>query len=301
MEKKYGLIITIFFGLLLVSCGSNNKTEQGNVKNEEELDPFTLNIQKADSIINSASNSVVNEKKLVFGINFGMPNNEVRKKLSVLSSQKGHHDTFYVHKIQGVNYFFSVDKKYKNNQLYSFEIGYLTKGKKGEDELTRNDAENIFNYYYSLFGKRGFSQFVYEDIESENTCLFYKGNMVVKMSKNDIGSIYLEFVNEPVEKNKVSVKPTTSQTEFFGIYFCDRTGDRYIFDDDGTGCFQIQGNLGTCSEFRWKKVGNKVTINYIGESAAFGRQVLQYNKASKTLVEKSKIFGNLMFKQTKEY
>lgn len=116
------------------------------------------------------------------------------------------------------------------------------------------------------------------------------------MSRNGIGSVYIKFVNEPVEKNKTTAKSASKEVVLFaGTYQCHRTGDKYIFNSDGTGRFCIQSKTTSYSYFKWKKNGNKIIITYTDDAAVFGKKSLTYDNEDKTLTERSKLFGVLTF------
>lgn len=289
--KHFLSYLAFAFLVILSSCNNNHKT---TVTKKPELDTFTKNLQKAGSIMEAASNSVIKENNLIFGIKFGMSKRDVKKKLAVFKQQGGQLDTYFSHDLNGSKYWFSVDQKYKYEQLYSIEIGYLSKGE--NEELTTTDTESIIQYYSSSFTKRGFKQFQYEDIGGERVYLFYKDNMAIKMSRNGIGSVYIKFVNEPVEENKTTAKSASKEVILFaGTYQCHRTGDKYIFNSDGTGRFYIQSKTTSYSYFKWKKNGNKIIITYTDDAAVFGKKSLTYDNEDKTLTEKSKLFGVLTF------
>ena len=289
--KHFFSYLVFAFLVILSSCSNNHKT---TVTKKPELDTFTKNLQKAGSIMEAASNPVIKENNLIFGIKFGMSKRDVKKKLAVFKQKGGQLDTYFSHDLNGSKYWFSVDQKYKYEQLYSIEIGYLSKGE--NEELTTTDTESIIQYYSSSFTKRGFKQFQYEDIGSECIHLFYKDNMSIKMSRNGIGSVYIKFVNEPVEKNKTTAKSASKEVVLFaGTYQCHRTGDKYIFNSDGTGRFCIQSKTTSYSYFKWKKNGNKIIITYTDDAAVFGKKSLTYDNEDKTLTERSKLFGVLTF------
>lgn len=289
--KHFFSYLAFAFLVILSSCSNNHKT---TVTKKPEIDTFTENLQKAASINEAASNSVIKENDLIFGIKFGMSKRDVKKKLTVFNQKGGQLDTYFSHNLNGSKYWFSVEQKYKYEQLYSLEIEYLSKGE--NEELVTTDTESIIQYYSSSFTKRGFKQFQYEDAGNEYVYLFYKDNMTIKMSRNGIGCVSIKFENEPIEMNKTTTKSVSKEIDLFaGSYHCNKTGDKYIFNTDGTGRFCIQSKTTSYSYFKWKKDGDKITITYTDDAAAFGKKSLTYDNEDKTLTEKSKLFGVLTF------
>ena len=73
-----------------------------------------------------------------------------------------------------------------------------------------------------------------------------------------------------------------------GMFVCKKTGDKYLFDDDGTGYFYSSGSN---TSFKWQHKGELVIVSY----EAFGKTYLYFDAKKRQLKEDSKIFGLLVF------
>lgn len=92
-----------------------------------------------------------------------------------------------------------------------------------------------------------------------------------------------------VEENTVKTDKQ-SNNPIIGIFKCNKTGDKYLFNSDGTGCF-FTGTTQTV--YKWKNTGSIVTITY----EMFGDQKLFFDSESNTLTEDSESLGTLVFEK----
>lgn len=101
-----------------------------------------------------------------------------------------------------------------------------------------------------------------------------------------------------VETEEKAEKPKKAKTKdsIVGSYYCGRSGDTYIFNDDGSGLFFP--NSGSSCTFDWYNIHNIIILEFTGEMKFLGTQKLEYNKQGKFIIEKSEIYGKL--KYTKE-
>lgn len=101
-------------------------------------------------------------------------------------------------------------------------------------------------------------------------------------------------------KDNKSKKSTSERDEFVGEYYCDRSGDTYVFRSTNFGEFTPRGaEVG--SSFYWVKKGDKVIIKYVGDAESFGSTKLTYKKKSHQLIEKSKLYGTLVYEKEDEF
>ena len=92
--------------------------------------------------------------------------------------------------------------------------------------------------------------------------------------------------------NKVS-KNRKSGNQIAGIYYCRKSGDRYILNHDYSGVFLPKAGE-TCT-IEWYKTGNTVSVTFTGEMAFLGTQILNYAEEGHFLIEKSEIYGYLKY------
>lgn len=92
--------------------------------------------------------------------------------------------------------------------------------------------------------------------------------------------------------NKVS-KNRKSGNQIAGIYYCRKSGDRYILNHDYSGLFLPKAGE-TCT-IEWYKTGNTVSVTFTGEMAFLGTQILNYAEEGHFLIEKSEIYGYLKY------
>lgn len=102
------------------------------------------------------------------------------------------------------------------------------------------------------------------------------------------------MVDVPVE-NEISEEPAKvkSKNPIVGTFYCSRSGDTYVFNDDNTGMFTPNGGYG--ATFNWHLKGKTLIVTYSGESEFLGSSKLRYDKVSNSFIEKSISYGNLTF------
>lgn len=126
------------------------------------------------------------------------------------------------------------------------------------------------------------------------------GNYSVKsQSTTDTDSTDCTVIDTMVtpapEKEAISKKPKKAKTKspIVGTFYCKRSGDSYVFNNDYTGMFIPNGGYG--ATYYWSLKNNTIVITYSGESEFLGTTKLKYDKKSNTFVEKSSMLGNLKF------
>ena len=102
----------------------------------------------------------------------------------------------------------------------------------------------------------------------------------------------MEENEEPKEPTKVK-----SSNPIIGTFYCTRSGDTYIFNENKTGMFIPKGESG--AKYNWRLEGNTIIVTYSGKSAFLGTSKLKYDKDSNSFIEKSIVFGNLTFVKQK--
>lgn len=80
-----------------------------------------------------------------------------------------------------------------------------------------------------------------------------------------------------------------------GSYYCRKSGDTYILNGDYSGLFMPRD--GSSCAIEWYITNNTITVTFIGEMAFLGTQNLLYDKNTKSLIEKSEIYGYLKYKK----
>ena len=117
----------------------------------------------------------------------------------------------------------------------------------------------------------------------------------------DSTSIAIDTTTVPtMEENEDSKEPTKikSSNPIVGTFYCTRSGDTYIFNENKTGMFIPKAESG--AKYNWRLEGNTIIVTYSGKSAFLGTSKLKYDKDSNSFIEKSIAFGNLTFvKQNK--
>lgn len=102
------------------------------------------------------------------------------------------------------------------------------------------------------------------------------------------------LISLPVEEENISNnEPAKSKDPFIGSYYCSRSGDTYIFNEDKTGTFIPNGGSG--ATYKWRLKGHSLIVTYIGESAFLGSSKLRYDKKTHSFVENSISYGKLKF------
>ena len=107
------------------------------------------------------------------------------------------------------------------------------------------------------------------------------------------------MVTSPIESEEESeeetVEPRRVKTKdsIVGSYYCKKSGDTYVLNDDYSGLFLPKS--GSSCTLEWYKTENTVTITFTGEMEFLGTQRLDYNKSGKFLIEKSEIYGYLKY------
>lgn len=98
----------------------------------------------------------------------------------------------------------------------------------------------------------------------------------------------------PIEEEDISNnEPTKSKDPFVGSYYCSRSGDTYIFNEDKTGTFIPNGGDG--ATYKWQLKGHSLIVTYTGESAVLGSSKLRYDKKTHSFIENSISYGKLKF------
>lgn len=97
---------------------------------------------------------------------------------------------------------------------------------------------------------------------------------------------------ESEEKAEESTR-VKSKDPIVGTFYCSRSGDTYVFNNDKTGMFTPNGGSG--ATFNWRLKGKILIVTYSGESEFLGSSKLKYDKGSNSFDEKSICYGNLTF------
>lgn len=70
------------------------------------------------------------------------------------------------------------------------------------------------------------------------------------------------LISLPVEEENVSNnEPAKSKDPFIGSYYCSRSGDTYIFNEDKTGTFIPNGGSG--ATYKWRLKGHSLIVTYM--------------------------------------
>lgn len=103
------------------------------------------------------------------------------------------------------------------------------------------------------------------------------------------------MVTSPIESKEKAEESTRVKTKdpIVGTFYCSRSGDTYVFNNDKTGMFTPNGGSG--ATFNWRLKGKILIVTYSGESEFLGSSKLKYDKGSNSFVEKSISYGNLTF------
>lgn len=103
------------------------------------------------------------------------------------------------------------------------------------------------------------------------------------------------MVTSPIESKEKAEESTRVKTKdpIVGTFYCSRSGDTYVFNNDKTGMFTPNG--GSVATFNWRLKGKILIVTYSGESEFLGSSKLKYDKGSNSFVEKSISYGNLTF------
>ena len=120
----------------------------------------------------------------------------------------------------------------------------------------------------------------------------------IQEPEQDYDSIANEGMKQIEASDEVIIDETKSDDAanselLVGSYRCQRTNDVYAFYSDRTGTF-FTGEIE--SDFTWKRSGNNVTINY----EIYGEQKLTFDPQTKTIIEMSESFGELVFQSEKK-
>lgn len=116
----------------------------------------------------------------------------------------------------------------------------------------------------------------------------------------DSTSIAIDTTTVPtMEENEDSKEPTKvkSSSPIIGTFYCTRSGDTYIFNENKTGMFIPKGESG--AKYNWRLEGNTIIVTYSGKSAFLGTSKLKYDIGGNSFIEKSIAFGNLTFVKQK--
>lgn len=102
------------------------------------------------------------------------------------------------------------------------------------------------------------------------------------------------MVNIPVE-DEISEEPIKEKSKdpIVGTFYCPKSGDTYVFNDDNTGMFTPRG--GSEATYHWRLKGKYLIVTYTGESEFLGSSKLKYDKSSNSFIEESMSLGNLKF------
>lgn len=103
------------------------------------------------------------------------------------------------------------------------------------------------------------------------------------------------MVTSPIESKEKAEESTRVKTKdpIVGTFYCSRSGDTYVFNDDNTGMFTPRGGSG--ATYHWRLKGKYLIVTYSGESEFLGSSKLKYDKSSNSFIEKSISLGNLKF------
>lgn len=103
------------------------------------------------------------------------------------------------------------------------------------------------------------------------------------------------MVTSPIESKEKAEESTrvNSKDPVVGTFYCSRSGDIYVFNNDKTGMFTPNGGSG--ATFNWRLKGKILIVTYSGESEFLGSSKLKYDKSSNSFIEKSISLGNLKF------
>ena len=107
------------------------------------------------------------------------------------------------------------------------------------------------------------------------------------------------MVTSPIESKEKAEESTRVKTKdpIVGTFYCSRSGDTYVFNDDNTGMFTPRGGSG--ATYHWHLKGKYLIVTYSGESEFLGSSKLKYDKSSNSFIEKSISLGNLKFVKQK--
>lgn len=117
-----------------------------------------------------------------------------------------------------------------------------------------------------------------------------------KIMDMDSESVVIDTMEtSTIESEEKAEKPTRVKTKdsIVGLYYCSRSGDTYVFNDDNTGMFTPRGRSG--ATYHWRLKGKYLIVTYSGESEFLGSSKLKYDKSSNSFIEKSISLGNLKF------
>lgn len=121
-----------------------------------------------------------------------------------------------------------------------------------------------------------------------------KNNELINMDSTE--SVVIDtMVTSPIESKEKAEESTRvkSKDPIVGTFYCSRSGDTYVFNNDKTGMFTPNGGSG--ATFNWRLKGKILIVTYSGESEFLGSSKLKYDKGSNSFVEKSISYGNLTF------
>lgn len=120
------------------------------------------------------------------------------------------------------------------------------------------------------------------------------GDQEIMDMDSDATVIIDTMVDIPVEdKTSEETVKVKSKNPIVGTFYCSRSGDTYVFNEDKTGEFTPNGGSG--ATFNWHLKGKVLTVTYSGESKFLGSSKLKYDKVSNSFIERSISFGNLKF------
>lgn len=94
---------------------------------------------------------------------------------------------------------------------------------------------------------------------------------------------------------EIQRKNSKSTNHIAGSYYCRKSGDTYVLNSDYSGLFMPQN--GSSCAIEWYETNSTITVTFTGEMAFLGTQILSYDKSTKSLIEKSEIYGYLKYKK----
>ena len=166
------------------------------------------------------------------------------------------------------------------------------------DSALPNDSLKLLQNYFIKKGKADFN-----GINKIIVRAFIKGasdqNTPYALMES-VGDINTIIINQNTTKIDEKLEEASSQGKeaeaskdpLVGLYFCSRTHDTYVFYNDNTGIFYVQGGMSNASQFKWERSGSNVTITY----DSFGAQKLKFDAKKKTITEQSLSYGTLVYK-----
>lgn len=122
-----------------------------------------------------------------------------------------------------------------------------------------------------------------------------KSTMNQEIMGMDSDAVTIDTMVDVPAEDEISEEPVKvkSKNPIVGTFYCSRSGDTYVFNDDNTGMFTPNGGYG--ATYHWRLKGKYLIVTYSGESKFLGSSKLKYDKSSNSFIEKSISFGNLKF------